>query len=259
MGRIITLPEDPYGENVEYETRRGIKKKVKLSSSTTYKMYQKSRITIEPGVTVLVGCNGAGKSTLLSTIRSQLKKKEIPCLFFDHLTESDGRANDEALYSGDFSYLAQSLSSSEGENIVLSLNRLSEKIVFFIKNGNMPKTSYNRIAEAFSNTVFKNEEKEKKQVSPINERWILLDACDSGLSIDNVLDIKKHLFQPLLAAENYDVYIIVAANEFEMVNGEKCISLPSCEKKKFRNYEKYKEEILNSRKMKEERYRNTEE
>lgn len=258
MGRIITLPEDPYGENVEYETRRGTKK-VKLCAATTYKMYQKSRITIEPGVTVLVGCNGAGKSTLLSTIRSQLKKKEIPCLFFDHLTESDGRAKDEALYSGDFSYLAQSLSSSEGENIILSLNRLSEKLVFFIKNGNMPKTSYNRIAEAFSNAVFKNEEKEKKQVSPINERWILLDACDSGLSIDNVLDIKKHLFQPLLAAENYDVYIIVAANEFEMVNGEKCISLPSCEKKKFRNYEKYKEEILNSRKMKEERYRNTEE
>ena len=258
MGRIITLPEDPYGENVEYETRRGTKK-VKLSSATTYKMYQKSRITIEPGVTVLVGCNGAGKSTLLSSIRSQLKKNEIPCLFFDHLTESDGRTKNEALHSGDFSYLAQSLSSSEGENIILSLNRLSEKLAFFIKNGHMPKTSYDRISEAFSVATFGKEEKGEKQVSPINERWILLDACDSGLSIDNVLDIKNHLLQPLLATENYDVYIIVAANEFEMVNGENCISLPSCKKKKFRNYEKYKEEILNSRKMKEERYPNIEE
>ena len=32
---------------------------------TDYDMFKKSKITIDSGVTVLVGCNGAGKTTLL--------------------------------------------------------------------------------------------------------------------------------------------------------------------------------------------------
>lgn len=39
-----------------------------------FNLYKKKNITIESGVTVLVGCNGIGKTTLLHQIRDRLKK-----------------------------------------------------------------------------------------------------------------------------------------------------------------------------------------
>lgn len=35
-----------------------------------YELYKKETITINPGITVLVGCNGTGKTTLIHQIQS---------------------------------------------------------------------------------------------------------------------------------------------------------------------------------------------
>ena len=46
-------------------------------------LWKKRTITINDGVTVLVGCNGIGKTSLLHYIKNQLKKENIPCILFD--------------------------------------------------------------------------------------------------------------------------------------------------------------------------------
>jgi hypothetical protein len=51
------------------------------------KIYAKSKVTFEPGVTVLVGCNGVGKTTMLRLVERELKNAELPCLYYDNLTE----------------------------------------------------------------------------------------------------------------------------------------------------------------------------
>lgn len=43
-------------------------------------LYKRKTVTINSGVTVLVGCNGMGKATFLRQIRDRLKKQDIPCI-----------------------------------------------------------------------------------------------------------------------------------------------------------------------------------
>ena len=76
----------------------------------------------------LVGCNGIGKTTLLNNIEEFLKKDNIPVLHFNNLSDGGSNARSEKAFMGDFNFLAQSMSSSEGENIVLNLFDLAAKI-----------------------------------------------------------------------------------------------------------------------------------
>ena len=68
MSRTIDTWRDPYDIGV---------------SMTTPK-----QITIEKGLTVLVGCNGCGKTTLLHNIKQHLERNKIPFYFFDNLPPS---------------------------------------------------------------------------------------------------------------------------------------------------------------------------
>ena len=56
------------------------------------KIFAKASVSIEPGVTVLVGCNGAGKTTMLRMIENQLKERKEPYLCFDNLREGNSSA-----------------------------------------------------------------------------------------------------------------------------------------------------------------------
>ena len=93
------------------------------------------------------------------------------------------------------------------------------------------------------NFVRKNRSKE--------ELWILMDAIDSGLSIDNIIDFKKNLVDVVLE-DNKDkkVYFIVSANEYEMAYDEKCFSVQDCKYVDIKNYEDYKKLILKTREWK---------
>lgn len=211
-------------------------------------LFKKKTVTLNPGVTVLVGCNGIGKTTFLENIQENLKKENIPVIHFDNLTEGGYNSRSESVFYGDFEFLATCMQSSEGENIILNLTNLAKKLGEFIRTGTC-KRSKNAIVEAFKKASGVQEE---EQTEPIKERWILFDAVDSGLSVDNIVDVKKYLFDTILEDEN-DVYIIVSANEYEMANGESCFDVHHGKYITFKDYEEYRNFILESRKWKEER------
>lgn len=191
------------------------------------------QIEIKDGLTVLVGCNGAGKTTLLTNIEDELKQANIPV--FQYSEHFNGRhMTDRAAAKGDMSFVATSVCSSEGENINLNLCKIISQLREFIKNG-----TFSRSKEVAS-----------------TERWILFDAIDSGYSIDNIIELKAIFNLMLKDAKAFGVqlYIIVSANSYELASNENCFDVINGKYITFDSYESYKQFILDSRKLKDERY-----
>lgn len=187
-------------------------------------LYKRDSITLKPGVTVLVGCNGSGKTTLLDQIGCRLKDADIEYLSYSNI--SDGRwEKDLALQSEDFSWLAQAAFSSEGEEVSLNMRKVASKI------GRYAKTHPDQ-----------------------SELWILLDAMDSGLSIDNVVDYKDLFSLVIEDNARKDVYIVISCNEYELARRENCFDVISGEYCKFRDYEDFRQFILDTRLYKDRRY-----
>lgn len=234
MSRKIKLRKDPYDCGVN--------------------LYKKRTIEIKPGITVLVGCNGIGKTTLLHNIKDVLRKENIPCMDFNNLSDGGHNARQESLEDQDFTLLSLLSYSSEGECIALNLKKFSEVAVDFIKTGKSMKKS-DKFTKALESLCKKPDGQEEiKKV--IKERWILFDAVDSGLSVDNIVELKEYFFKALLdlsiSSEN-DIYIIVSANEYEMARGEQCMDVYNGKYLTFKDYEEYRNMVLESRKWKEER------
>lgn len=231
MSRKFTIVQDYYNEGID--------------------LYKKKTITIENGVTVLVGCNGIGKTTLLHQIRDSLKEDKIPCIEFDNLKDGGSKSISENAFYGNFNFVASAMCSSEGENIVMNIGNLAEKLGFFVKNGVENKRS-SIISMEKTIKEIKGEDIEEQETP--KERWILLDAVDSGLSVDNVIDIKEYLFKTILEY-NYgnDIYIVISANEYEMTRGEQCFDVYQGKYLTFKDYEEYRNLVLQSREWKEER------
>lgn len=187
-------------------------------------LYNKSRIKLNTGITVLVGCNGCGKTTLIRQIKDKLDKKNIRYIHFNNLKDGGENARSKAGFKGDFKFLATALTSSEGENISLNIGKIAQKIGSEIMNIE-------------------------------DEYWILLDAVDSGLSIDNIIEIKD-LFELIFETnKNKDIYIIISANEYELARGEQCFDVYNCKYITFKDYEDYREFIIKSGEIKQKRYK----
>ena len=219
-------------------------------------LYKKKSIEIKPGITVLAGCNGIGKTTLLHQIESFLKKENIPCLMFDNL--HDGGQNSISYHASldDFATMSTLMCSSEGESIYINISNLAARLGNFVKTGDNSKNDkYEKLARAIESLV--NEEKEpKKEVKIPDERWILLDAIDSGFSVDNIVDLKEDLFKTILKYNfGNEIYIIVSANEYELCRGEQCFDVYNGKYTTFKDYEDYRDFILKSREGKEKRNR----
>lgn len=216
-----------------------------------FNLYKKKTIEIKPGVTVLVGCNGIGKTTLLRQMRDKLKKDKIPLIMFDNLKDGGSNAVSEAGFLGNFGFMATAIQSSEGENIVMNMSNLAARLGQFVKDGNDPKEKLH-IAVARSLAAINGEEIEEPEIP--NERWILLDAVDSGLSVDNIVDLKEQLFQTILEY-NYEneIYIVISANEYEMARGEKCFDVYNGKYVKLKDYEEYRNLVLQSKEWKYQR------
>lgn len=227
MSRKFKLPKDYFGEGIE--------------------LWKKRAITINPGVTVLVGCNGIGKTSLLHCIKDQLKKEKVPCISFDNLHDGGSNARSEAAFREDFGLLSSLMCSSEGENIMINIVSLVSKLRHFVETGD----NGDKIDKLVMSIARLNEEKmEEKEES--NERWILLDAIDSGLSIDNIVDVKEYLFKTILE-NNFgkEIYILVVANEYEMARGENCFDVHNGKYVKFKDYEDYRNFVLKSKEWKD--------
>jgi predicted ATP-dependent endonuclease of OLD family len=141
MGLRIKLEKDYYGEGFE--------------------LFSKKSVTIKEGLTILVGCNGIGKSTLLHIIKNFCSNNEIPCFMYDNLFEGGTNSKSEMLFEGSFNFLANSIMSSEGEGIVININRKLNKISSFIAK--------NKDKEKIVILLDKSQNKEIYIISSANE------------------------------------------------------------------------------------------
>lgn len=195
------------------------------------KIFNKRTVTIEPGVTILVGCNGTGKSTLINHIRRELEMNKIPHIHFNNLTDGGHTAMDAAAFVGNMSFVLDCAFKSEGEVIHINISRIASKC------GNL--MSY-AIAKGYK------------------EVWLLVDALDSGFSIDNIIDVKDNLFNVMIEdgkSKGIDVYIVAAANSYEMVRDQNCYDVYRCKYVTFKTYNSYRKFILKSREIKDKRYK----
>ena len=189
------------------------------------KIFDKTFVTIKPGVTVLVGCNGAGKTTMLNQIKRTLGNKDIPYLFHGNLTDGEKEYRSKVLFYDDINFVARSMMSSEGENIVNVMEEVARKMGTLSRNNPTAK-----------------------------ELWFLFDAVDSGLSVDNIVDLKERLFSLVLENEKCkDVYFVVSANEYELARDENCLDVIGCKYIRFNDYEEYRAFILQSKEAKRKR------
>ncbi len=221
--RVITIWRDPYNEG--------------------FNTCRRKEVTLNSGLTVLVGCNGAGKSTMLQNIKDDLDHN-VPCMLFDNQANTDYAF--QKGFNIDYGMLATYKASSEGERITLNIGKLATKLREFIFKGESGEDRERRL-------LWNDSEKE---VNFINERWLLLDAVDSGYSIDNVIELKS-LFKLIIEDSKklgVDVYIVIAANEYELANNENCLDVMEGKYVTFKDYEDYKQFILNTRKKKDKRY-----
>ena len=192
-------------------------------------IYLKDTFTIEPNtVTVLTGCNGSGKSTLLLVIKEYCRTHNIQCLSFNNITDGGDYARSADAFHDDFITLASKACSSEGEELSMNLGKFL---------GTVGRTL--RYANAGSKLV------------------VLLDASDSGASLDRIDDLKSVLHEcviPDSVSRQAETYIVVSANDFEMCQDEDCILVHTLEHTTYKTYDEYKKDILASRKHNEKRY-----
>lgn len=231
--RKINIWRDPYGEG--------------------FSTCSKKSIEFEPGLTVLVGCNGSGKTTLLNNIVEEIKKDNVPYAYYDNLNESKDSIG-QSIFESDYSMAGTLMCSSEGECITILMANFAKNLRNFIHNGRYIKSKKDFNIES----IFRTEEEMKAEIEQKKshkERWILFDAIDSGLSIDNVIDFKD-LFNAVLEESkslNLDTYIIVSANEYELVDGSRCLDVTTGNYKTFSDYKDFKKFILHTRKKKDNR------
>ncbi len=144
--------------------------------------------------------------------------------------------------------IATQMCSSEGENISLSLRKIVKNWRTFITAGKIDDEA-SRFMRLFA-------DKEEEDVTS-NERWILLDAMDSGFSIDNVIGMKNLFSFVLYDAKKLgkDMYIIISSNEYELVDESDCMDVMEGNYRQFSDYNDYKKFILHSRQKKDKRYK----
>lgn len=229
MSRVIKIWKNPYDYGFACTPRR--------------------QIAFQPGLTVLVGCNGSGKTTMIHNIREKLKNDKIPYLYYSNEDMSRDDVG-SALFGGNMGLASALMSSSEGECIMLNIQNAVHRICKFIETGE-DDTRANRLARAFS----RKSEDEEKVVS--NERWILFDAIDSGLSIDHIAMLKEGLFQAILECNfGKEIYIVASANTYEMARQERCLDVSTGKQMTIKTYEKYRKVVLDSRALKDKRIYN---
>ena len=193
------------------------------------RIYLKSDVTVDPGLTVLVGCNGSGKTTFLSFIKDKLKHEGIPFISYDNYSDGGQMSISRSLmFGGNVNAFATLATSSEGEKIFLNVADFATQIGKFVQ-----------------------------RYRGVEELYILLDGIDSGLSIDNVTEIKEQLFRTVLSDnQEVDIYIIVSANTFEMCFNERCLDVRTGKYRQFKSYPAYRNFVLKSREHKDKRYTN---
>ena len=198
------------------------------------RIYSSNVVDLQPGFTVLVGCNGSGKTTLLRQIEQWCKKNDMPCFKFDNYHNGGHVMNNMLLNCyGDTEALISNVCSSEGEQISNNMAMVAGQIGRFMQK-----------------QVILNG---KKQVV------VLFDAIDSGLSVDNVIEVKQDLIKTIIKdcsqRDGIEVFIVASANEYELARGEQCLNMTNLKYVPIKTYNAFRKLIVKSRKRKNKRYK----
>ena len=211
-------------------------------------------IEFNEGLTVLVGCNGTGKSTLIYNIKEYCDSINVPCYRYDNLSKGGNTSLISMVTSGFKSNYTLSdavslFNSSEGEAI--KINLLNDSCLYdeFIKSGSYKDYIYNFTSLLGDNKKIDNKYKNEKR------RVLLFDAVDSGLSVDSVVELKIFFNEIIESSKKFDkeLYIIIAANEYELARESDCFDVTNGKYIRFSDYEDYREFILKSRDIKRKR------
>lgn len=179
-------------------------------------------LELTPGYTPLVGPNGAGKTTLLRQLDNKFERHtDFKVFKYNNYSEGGKQAMQKQLaYScSSMNYLAILATSSEGEQIAMNFGQECKKL---------------GQAVAECKTEGKN-------------LLVLLDAIDSGASIDRLKDYINLFDMIANDCENSKVecYILVAVNSYELVKDRVCKDVRTGKDVKFSSYEDYSNYICN--------------
>lgn len=222
---LASLAGNPIEEETDVDTETvGGKKHFRLRRDPYDKdcfFYKKNDFTIDEGITVLVGCNGSGKTTLMMLMKEYLRRKGNP-LILEYSDNFDGRSMgiEKQMYNNRMEIAATMMCSSEGERIWMNVS-------------------------SFIGDIGRAVRKSKKK-----DIWIFLDGIDSGMSIDNIIEMKEFFHELPTFEPDKHFYFIISANAFELACGEKCLDVANIEYVTFSNYEEYKRFVLASREQK---------
>lgn len=165
-------------------------------------IYKKSKFWLKPGVTCLIGCNGSGKTTLFNSIYDimqmnnnksnddKTKLRNVEYVRLNNYNHGPKELMQEAMFIGDMSTVISQAQSSEGEQIIGCLCKYASSL----------------------GTNVSSLEKGSHLI-------VSFDAIDSGLSYDNIIDVRNHLFSPMLddaKKRGINLYILVATNTYAL-------------------------------------------
>lgn len=188
---------------------------MKIKIDDWYNLHHGFVLELKPGVMCLVGPNGAGKTTLLAQLREYANKHGIKVLQYSNF--ADGKYEDYRYLEFNTRLFVQSAFSSEGEKVAL---HFSEKLA---KIGVIVRESAQTGQPAF----------------------ILLDALDSGSSIDRARDLYE-LFKMIDddIKSGAEVYVVVAINQYELAKSPlRCVDCRTGKEVRFSCYDEYAEYI----------------
>lgn len=189
-----------------------------FQSTGYFEAHKPVEFEFEPGYTALIGPNGAGKTSLLLELKDYARQEGCPCLNYSNLAEGGPGAAGKAVFAGNVQLGSALMTSSEGECISINFGQFVSKI---------------------GQTIRENAGKGKPVL-------ILLDALDSGSSIDRIREIRDLFTLVSEDAEKSgcEAYIIAASNAFGMVEGAECIDVKTGKHRRFATYDAYKNFIL---------------
>lgn len=198
------------------------------------RLYNSATVTIAPNmINTLIGCNGAGKSTLRIIINEDVRMSHFPYLVYDNLRDGGNNAIEDMAFHDNYEGVAFGIMSSEGENICNNVFNFLTPMEAILK-GQITRDEY------------------YKQYRDTEHIFLIMDAVDSGFSIDNIINLKAYLNKliELSKENNKKLYIIIAANSFEFAVDTRSWDVQKSKEVFYteNDYIKYRKRIVETRK-----------